>query len=243
MSRMSSVLYGVGYLVKRVNCIERLRQMRLSYPPTYPLGFAKNARGALNVRRRQDIRAMTDTLRVRAKVERPTLQQLQAVGMTVVATTGRALYRRPVAFGMIAPDGFFVSEIPRKLNDAKELHGWSYYHSSNQRRPSRVSGFPHGGPAEEVAALPGPNLAPAERRADSANAPTNAGGAKLRWNSNSHLGCSDQACQRAPEYTGCARKNDSFWCTRKNGPPQMLRYAWALGFLNSENIRFYPHAV
>lgn len=188
---MFAALYGAEYLGERTSRIEHLRQMHLIYPQKYPLGFVKNTWGTLNARWRQDFRAVEDTLRLYAKAERPTPQQLQAVGMTVVSATGMTLFRRPDTFDMTRPTSYFVSEIIRKLNDDKELQDRTYYHSPSQRHSSRISGPPLEGPAEEFTALSGPNLTPAERRVGGANAPTNATGEKLCWDFNAHLGCSD----------------------------------------------------
>ena len=140
MARMFSALYGAEYRGERAQRIEHLRHMQLSYPHKYPLGFVKHAWGTLNVRWVQDLKAMTDTLRLYAKVERPTSQQLQAVGMTVVTSTGETLYRRPDTFDMTSPTGYFVSEILRKLNDDKELKDWAYYHSGNGVTPRGCRG-------------------------------------------------------------------------------------------------------
>ena len=179
MARMFSALYGAEYLDERVKCIEHLRQMHLSYPHKYPLGFVKNTWGTLNVRWVQDLKAMTDTLRLYAKVERPTFQQLQAVGMTVVTSTGETLYRRPDTFDMTSPTGYFVSEILRKLNDGKELKDWAYYHSGSGTHPSRVSGLNTDNVDQEHPSLPGPNLTPAERRVAGSKGPVNSAGVKL----------------------------------------------------------------
>ena len=51
---------------------------------------------------------MTDTLRLHAKAERPTFQQLQAVGMAIVSATGRTLFRRPDTFDMSSPASYFL---------------------------------------------------------------------------------------------------------------------------------------
>ena len=200
MARMFCALYGAEYLGERINCIEHLRQMHLSYPHKYPLGFAKNAWGALNVRWVQDLRAMTDTLRLHAKVERPTFQQLQAVGVTIVDATGSTLYRRPDTFDVTNPQCYFVAEILRKLNDDKDLKDWAFYRSSSSVHPSRVSGLNSETNTSDQPSLPGPTLTPAERRLAGSKGPVNASGVKLCWNFNTHLGCSETQCPRAHEY-------------------------------------------
>ena len=174
--------------------------MHLSYPHKYPLGFAKNAWGALNVRWVQDLRATTDTLRLHAKVERPTSQQLQAVGVTIVDATGSTLYRRPDTFDVTNPQCYFVAEILRKLNDDKDLKDWAFYRSSSSVHPSRVSGLNSETNTSDQPSLPGPTLTPAERRLAGSKGPVNASGVKLCWNFNTHLGCSETQCPRAHEY-------------------------------------------
>ena len=200
MARMFCALYGAEYLSERIECIEHLRQMHLSCPHKYPLGFVKNAWGTLNVRWVRDLKAMADTLRLHARVERPTFQQLQAVGMTIVEATGSTLYRRPDTFNVHDPWGYFVSEILRKLNDDKELKDWAHYHSANRTHPSRVSGPALDASPSDLSTLPGPTLTPSERRLAGAKGPTNAAGIKLCWNFNTHVGCSDSQCPRAHEY-------------------------------------------
>ena len=164
MARMFSAIYGAEYLEERLKCIERLRQLHLRFPRKYPLGFVRNAWATLNVRWVHDLKAMTDTLRLYAKVGRPTSQQLQAVGMTVVNSSGTTLFRRPDTFGMEGPTSYFVSEIMRKLNGDKELQDWTSYHTPSTRNTSRVSGPPGGLDTPDAAGFTGPNLTPAERR-------------------------------------------------------------------------------
>ena len=113
MAMMFSAIYGVGYLEERLSCIEHLRHLHLSFPRKYPLGCARNARATLNVRWLQDLEAMTDTLRLYAKVERPTFQQLQAVGMTAVNSSGTTLFRRPSTFDMDSATSYFFRNLEK----------------------------------------------------------------------------------------------------------------------------------
>lgn len=105
---MFAALYGAGYLCERLKSIYFLRKLRLVPPRKYTLGFVKNAWGAPNVRWAQEIKAMIDTLRLRARLGRPTSQQLQAVGMAVVTATGATLFRRRDTFGTGALPGICV---------------------------------------------------------------------------------------------------------------------------------------
>ena len=125
------------------------------------------------------MKAMADTLRLHARSERPTFQQLHAVGMAIASATGATLFRRPGTFDVDNPSGYFVSEILRNLNDDKELKDWAYYHSATSVRPPRVSGHALTLPIVDLPAFPGPNLNPAERWLGGAKALVDAIGVKL----------------------------------------------------------------
>ena len=71
---------------------------------------------------------MTNVLRMHAQVERPTFAQLRSIGMTVVTSTGATVYQRPTTFRLTDPQGYFVTEIARRMNEEKELNDWNYYH-------------------------------------------------------------------------------------------------------------------
>ena len=85
---------------------------------------------------------MAHTIRLNARVERPTFQKLQAVGMTAVAATGGDLLRRRDTFDVGSPAGYFRSDISREISDGKDLAGWNHYRNANRRHSSRVSGLP-----------------------------------------------------------------------------------------------------
>ena len=145
----------------------------------------------------QELRDLTNALRMHAQVERPTFAQLRGIGMTVVTSTGATVYKRPKTFMPSDPQGYLVTEIARRMNEEKELNDWNYYHGSVPR-----AGNPRVGANPSPAGLPGPPMTPAERRLAGKEAPKTPTGERICWNYNSHLGCQDDTCPRAHQYYG-----------------------------------------
>ena len=115
MSRMFAAVYGAELMQGRLAAIEYLRSLHIDYPRKYTLSSLRSAWGTLNYRWVQELRDMTNTLRMHAQVERPTFAQLRAIGMTVITATSRAVYQRPTAFNLADPKGYFATEIVRRM--------------------------------------------------------------------------------------------------------------------------------
>ena len=105
----------------------------------------------MNYRRVQELRDMTNILRMHDQVERPTFAQLMSIGMTVITSTGKTVCPRPPTFDMAAPKGYFATEIVRRMNEEKDLNEWTSYHTSSNR-----TGNPRVGAIPEPSALVGP---------------------------------------------------------------------------------------
>lgn len=195
MARMFAAVYGDEVPQEGLDSIEYMRGLHIDYHRKFTLSFVRSAWGARNYRLVQELREMTNALRLRAQVERPTFAQLRAIGMTVVTATGKTAYQRPTAFNLTGPSGYFATEIIRRVNEEKELNEWNSYHSSGRRASNpRVGALP------DQPSLPGPPMTPAERRLAGKEAPKTAAGKRICWNYNSHSGCSDSSFERAHEY-------------------------------------------
>ena len=147
--------------------------------------------GELNHRRGQELRDLTNTLRLYAKVERPTVEQLNMIGMTVRLTSGVAIFQKPKPSDLNGKKGFSKSEVVRKMADGNELNSWPNY--SGMRVPRDRVGA---NPVENVG-IDGPPMTPAERRIAGATAPKTDDGQRICRNYNSHIGCDDTGCTRA----------------------------------------------
>ena len=194
-ARMFAAVYEEELLQERLGAIEYLRSLHIDYPHKYTLTFIRSTWGTLNYRWTQELRDMTNVLRMRAQVERPTFSQLRPIGMTIVTATGITRHQRPKTFDLQDPHGYFVTEILRRMNEEKELNERKAYHSVGGR-----TGNPRVGAVAPTVELPGPPMAPAERRIAGKEAPKTASGDRICWNYNSHLGCDDQTCTRAHQF-------------------------------------------
>ena len=130
---MFATVCGQEWFGERSLAIDKLRAMHIAEPRKFTLSFIKDSRGTLNYRRTQEWRDLANLIRWRAKVERPTFEQIQMIGLTVVPSTGHAIFQRPTTFELDNPSGYFLSEIVRKMVDDKELSSLSQYHSSPNR--------------------------------------------------------------------------------------------------------------
>lgn len=138
---------------------------------------------------------MTDILRAHAQVERTNFTQLRSIGMTAVTSTGMAAYQRPKTFNLSDPQGYFVTDIPRRMNEEKELNERNAYYTGAPR-----NGNPRAGAMPSPGCLPGHPMTPAERMLAGKEAPKTPDGDRICRNYNSHMGCSDSACARANQF-------------------------------------------
>ena len=108
MTKLFSAVYGQEWYDGRSIAIEKLRELHLEPPPhKYTLSFVKDARGTLNHRWGQELRELTNLIRLHAKVERPTFEQIKMIGLTVVQNSGTTAPQRPKAFDLVDPTGYF----------------------------------------------------------------------------------------------------------------------------------------
>ena len=191
MSKMFSLIYGSDWLGERLNAIERLRSLHVDTPRKFTLSFIRGAWGSLNYRWGQEIKELTNILRLHAKVERPAFEQLKMIGMTIVSSPGATVFQKPNAFGLDDPLGFFQAEVVRRMLDDKELSSWSQYHGARLPRDRA------GANTTETAGMLGPPMTPDERRLAGSAAPKTDQDLRICWDYNSHLGCSGPACTRA----------------------------------------------
>ena len=174
MSRMFSSIYGNEWYGERAAAVGKLRDLHINEPRKFTLPVVKDAWGTLNRRWAQELKELTNQIRLHAKVERPTFEQIKLIGMTVIQSTGDALFQRPKAFDLDDPSGYSLSEIVRKMVADNELNSWPHYHSSsrsgnNRDRLGARPDQPYN--LEHVATLPGPPTTAAERRIAGSTAP------------------------------------------------------------------------
>ena len=134
MAQQMAGVYGAELLDERWAAIEGLRDMHVAQPRKFPLSFIRNAWGTLNHRWGQEVRELTNVLRFHAGTERPTFDQLKAVGMAIREDTGLTVYQRPRTFDLVGPDGYFTTEVIRKLNQEKEATDWKLHHGNSTSR-------------------------------------------------------------------------------------------------------------
>ena len=174
ISKMSASVYGSEHSNGRMLAVEELRALRVREPLKYTLAPIRDDWGELNHLRIQALKESTDILRMHANVDRPTYGRLSAIGMAIDPTTGAEIFTLPDTFNVRGANGYFQTEVVRKMDDAKELSDWHHYHNTSTRpATSRASAV------NDVAGLPGPPLTAVERRLAGTTAPTDKSGEKL----------------------------------------------------------------
>ena len=111
---MFSAVYGSEHLAERLSAAEDLRAVHVREPSKYTLGFIRNASNTLNHRWIQEIKEITNVLRLHAQVERPTYEQLKSIGMAIDLSTNKTISQRPDGFPERNGNGYFQTEIVRK---------------------------------------------------------------------------------------------------------------------------------
>ena len=197
MAQQFAAVYGSELSGEGHSAIEKLRIMHIAQPRKFPLQFPRQAWGTLNHRWGQEIRELTNLLRMYAGAERATFDQLRTVGMTIREGAGRSVYQRPTTFDLKRHDGYFEQEALRKLMGEKEVAEWKQRHGGvPARTPVDRTGADGVGKRTPL----GHPLAAAEYRISGATAPPNAQEKKICWGFNTHLGRIDNNCERAHEY-------------------------------------------
>ena len=135
-SRIFAGVYEAEWLQERVGAVEYIRNLHLETPRKYTLSIVSRSWGTRVYRRGQELREMRNVLRLYAKAERPTFEQLNDIGMTVVTSANLTSPQRSETFDLPDPLGFVVSEIVRKMTADKELNDWNSYHTSVSRNPN-----------------------------------------------------------------------------------------------------------
>ena len=121
MSRMFGAIYGSEHVQERLLAVEDLRLLHVREPHKYTLAFIRNSWNTLNHRWVQELKEATNLLRLHARVERPTYDQLKSIGMTIDPKTNRTIFQRPVVFNLRDVSGYFQTEIVRKNERGKGI--------------------------------------------------------------------------------------------------------------------------
>ena len=182
-------LYGYDRTNERLQAVGDLRLLHAREPRNYTLAFVRNSWNTLNHRWVQEIKEGTNLLRLHARVDRPTYDQLKSIGMTIGPSSNKTIFQRPEVFNVIDVSGYFQTEIVRKMNAEKELEDWPHYHNTPARPTNTGTGA-----VPVPTGIPGPPMTPA-----ATNSPTNKHGVNICWNYNSNLGCGNHECTHSHE--------------------------------------------
>ena len=110
MSNMFVLVYGLEWLGARLGSSGELRDIRREAPRKYTLGFARDAWGLSIADLWQELRDRTNMARLRARVERPTFEQIELIGLIAVRSTGGMVFQRANAFDLSGPIGYCQSD-------------------------------------------------------------------------------------------------------------------------------------
>ena len=184
MTKIAGAVYGPGRTSERLHAVEGIRSLHVREPHKYTMPFIRNAWNTLKHRRAQEIKEITNVLRLRARVDRPTYDQPKSIGATIDPNADRTIFQRPDVFNVRDVVGYFQTEIARKMNAVKELADWLRYHNTPVWQiHTRTGAVPV--PLE----LPGPPMTPEERRLAGTSSPLDKNGRKIGRDFDSHRGC------------------------------------------------------
>ena len=99
---------------ERLQEIEDPRALHIREPNKYKLPFFRNAWGALNHRRAQELEESANILRLRARVEGPTYDQLKAIGAAIGPADKKNISQIPSMPQLRDSSGYFPAENVRK---------------------------------------------------------------------------------------------------------------------------------
>ena len=114
MTRQFAAVYGAGHLNERMLAANGRRALHVRGHRIFTLPFIRGAWGTLNYRWVQEIREITNQIRMYSKVERPTFDQRKAIGMAINPVGGHTIFRQPDTFNIKEAGWYFQTEIVRK---------------------------------------------------------------------------------------------------------------------------------
>ena len=197
-----ALVYGMEWKAVREHAINLLGEWHVSAPHKWPLQVLLDVWEELHWRFLEELKEELRKIKRLSGRESMTLQDLKFYAL-MPDEEGRPPLNLPQTFDLRRPDGWFMSEVMPRIERRQERMLWKMTWEGSGK--SRAQGQPAGGDGgsrEEKPTLKtlfGPKLTAEETTRAKDRAPTNKEGKLLCWGYLTHLGCSQQGCQRAHE--------------------------------------------
>ena len=197
-----ALVYGMEWKAVREHAINLLGEWHVSAPHKWPLQVLLDVWEELHWRFLEELKEELRKIKRLSGRESMTLQDLKFYAL-MPDEEGRPPLNLPQTFDLRRPEGWFMSEVMPRIERRQERMLWKMtWEGAGKSRAQGQSAGGDGGPRDEKLTLKtlfGPKLTAEETAKAKDRAPTNKDGKLLCWGYLTHLGCSQQGCQRAHE--------------------------------------------
>ena len=197
-----ALVYGSEWKAVREHAVNLLSEWHIGAPHKWPLQVLLDVWEELHWRFLEELKEELRKIKRLAGRESMTLSDLKFYAL-MPDEEGRAPLELPQTFDLRRPDGWFMSEVMPRIERRQERMLWKMtWEGAGKARAQGQPAGGDGGHREEkltLKALYGPKLTAEETARAKDRAPTNKEGKLLCWGYLTHLGCSQQGCQRAHE--------------------------------------------
>ena len=197
-----ALVYGSEWKAVREHAVNLLSEWHIGAPHKWPLQVLLDVWEELHWRFLEELKEELRKIKRLAGRESMTLNDLKFYAL-MPDEEGRAPLELPQTFDLRRPDGWFMSEVMPRIERRQERMLWKMtWEGAGKNRAQGQTAGGDGGSKEEkltLKTLYGPKLTAEETARAKDRAPTNKEGKLLCWGYLSHLGCSQQGCQRAHE--------------------------------------------
>ena len=197
------LVYGKEWRGVREHALETLSTWHSQAPHKWPLTVLIDIWEELHWRFFEELKMELRKVKNLAGRETMTLQDLKFYAL-MPDDQGQPPLQLPRTFDLQYPEGWFMQEVLPRINRRQERILWkmTWEGSAKPRGGAPAGGeSTHAGSEEKLSlkSLYGPKLTAEESNRAKDRAPTNREGKLLCWGYLTHLGCSQQGCQRAHE--------------------------------------------
>ena len=199
------LLYGEEWREVKVHAATLLAEWHQQSPHRWPLHVAQEVWEELHWRFFEELKELLRQLKVEAKRESMTLQEIRFHAL-LPGPDGRAWLSLPKTFDLLNPAGWFKTEVEPRIERRQERILWRLTWEGGGRRDR---GAQHAGGDEadhtkmaggaKGNTLLGPKLSPEEVNRARDRAPVDKQGTLLCWGALTHQGCQTAGCQRSHE--------------------------------------------
>ena len=199
------LIYGEEWREVRVHAASLLAEWHQKAPHKWPLHVVQEVWEELHWRFFEELKELLRQLKVEAKRESMTLQEIRFHAL-LPGPDGRAWLALPRTFDLMHPSGWFKTEVEPRIERRQERILWKLtwegggrrdrgaQHAGGEEREKETSKAAGG---QKGTTLLGPKLTTEEVNRAKDRAPVDKGGTLLCWGALTHQGCNTSGCQRS----------------------------------------------